>query len=417
MLFEKFVQMSSLPGKTRSDLCCLLRPQVQVIASVSGREVPRNAHAVDVNNQVHVAFKHINLEEGSEAIKTAYLTYSPEFIADPQGFGFTWLRKIRAVIAWTHSDMEILVHMLQRCASGDAGQTKFTSSLSRFVRSLQRQPNQDDPDRAIVSSISGLIRALYANEVSRYVTHVSGAYLPKAEMSEIRGILDSLFGTGPFHRVQPSGSSYPTQRVRPHSEQSAVHLSPRHRIAPPRRARSSSDSLRDRKRRSGPKSEPIGVSNRRVFSARNERDQIFICYSHNDKKYFAKFKSYLEPYIKDNLLDVWSDERLKPGEDWNAEINNALARAKIGVCLTSLQFFTSKFIKSVELPGLLTAARDGGAKIFWVACEPYNYEQTIFWPIHCANDPKQPLNTLPNPKRQQVLVRITAMLYKEFTAN
>jgi len=64
----------------------------------------------------------------------------------------------------------------------------------------------------------------------------------------------------------------------------------------------------------------------------------------------------------------------------------------------------------------LTAARDGGTKIFWVAWEPYNYEQTMFGPIHCANDPKQPLNTLPNPKRQQVLVRITSMLYKEFTA-
>jgi hypothetical protein len=368
MLFEKFVQMSSSPGKTCSGLCYLLRPQVQVIASVSKREVPKNAHSVDANEQVHVAFKRIKLEEGPDVITTVYLTYSPEFITDPQGIEFKFLRKIRAVIAWTHSDMEILVHMLQRCVSENTEGSKFAPGLSKFVKSLQRQPEQDDPDRGIVSSVSGLIRAQYANTVLRFVAQLSRAQLDKKETDEIRVILETLFRTD--------------------------------------------GSLRESGHKTGAKSELLDVSDVRVSSVPRKRDQIFICYSHKDNKYFRELIQHLY-FIKNDRLELWSDERIQTGAAWLTDIENALARAKVGVCLVSTGFFDSKFINSVELPRLMTAAKNEGVTIFWVAVEPYNYDFTPFGSIQCANDPQRPLNHFRRKSdRQKELVSITKKLFE-----
>ena len=72
---------------------------------------------------------------------------------------------------------------------------------------------------------------------------------------------------------------------------------------------------------------------------------------------------HLGPLHKDNLVDVWSDERIRPGDDWRAEIGAALAAARFAVLLVSADFYNSVFIREVELPGLLAASDAGGCKV------------------------------------------------------
>jgi hypothetical protein len=58
------------------------------------------------------------------------------------------------------------------------------------------------------------------------------------------------------------------------------------------------------------------------------RHRVFLCYSHANAAWLKRLLVHLGPLHKDNLVDVWSDERIRPGDDWRAEIDAALAAAR-----------------------------------------------------------------------------------------
>jgi hypothetical protein len=93
------------------------------------------------------------------------------------------------------------------------------------------------------------------------------------------------------------------------------------------------------------------------------RNRVFLCYSHANIVWMERLLVHLGPLRKDNLVDVWSDERIRPGDDWRAEIDAALATARCAVLLVSADFYNSVFIRDIELPGLLAASVSGGCKV------------------------------------------------------
>jgi TIR domain len=93
------------------------------------------------------------------------------------------------------------------------------------------------------------------------------------------------------------------------------------------------------------------------------RHRVFLCYSHANAAWMERLLVHLGPLHKDNLLDVWSDERIRPGDDWRVQIDTALATARFAVPLVSADFYNSDFIRDVELRDLLEASDVGGCKI------------------------------------------------------
>lgn len=77
--------------------------------------------------------------------------------------------------------------------------------------------------------------------------------------------------------------------------------------------------------------------------------KVFVCYSHKDKKYLELLLKHLDQ----DIVDVWSDQRLEGGEHWFEEIQKALNSSNIGILLLSANFFNSQFIKNIELQQLL----------------------------------------------------------------
>lgn len=77
--------------------------------------------------------------------------------------------------------------------------------------------------------------------------------------------------------------------------------------------------------------------------------KIFVCYSHEDKKYL----DLLLKHFNKDIVDVWSDQRIEGGEHWFEEIQRALDSANAGILLLTANFFNSKFIKDIELQQLL----------------------------------------------------------------
>jgi internalin A len=135
------------------------------------------------------------------------------------------------------------------------------------------------------------------------------------------------------------------------------------------------------------------------------RDQVFISYSHKDRKWRNDLDTHLKPYLRDGSI-VSSDQEIAPGSEWFKEIQSALANSKVAVLLVSPDFLASDFIHQHELGPLLKEAEQGGVKILWVPVRESAYKQTPLKNYQAVLDPGKPLAGMTRAKRDQAWVRI-----------
>lgn len=121
---------------------------------------------------------------------------------------------------------------------------------------------------------------------------------------------------------------------------------------------------------------------------------IFISYSHLDKLWLDRFCELFKPLSRYSGIDIWSDQRIKPGEDWRSEINRAMDNALAAVLLVSVNFLASEFIATVELPYILAAAHKRKLTIMWVMLTPCLYGVTPLHKLQAAAGKPKPLNAM-----------------------
>jgi hypothetical protein len=144
--------------------------------------------------------------------------------------------------------------------------------------------------------------------------------------------------------------------------------------------------------------------------SQSRRNQVFISYSHKDKARFSELQTMLKPLVRAGTIDVWDDTRIKPGENWKAEIEKALATAKVAVLLVSANFLASDFIAQNELPPLLQGAKSGGLVILWIYVSSCLYETTDISHFQAAHSLERALDRMTKPNRQAVLSEICGLI-------
>lgn len=152
-----------------------------------------------------------------------------------------------------------------------------------------------------------------------------------------------------------------------------------------------------------------------VAPAVQVKKQVFISYCHDDAEWLNKLRMFLRPLEARGLINVWDDSEIKPGSKWLEEIEGALDHSNVAVLLVTQRFIDSPFIKNKELPHILDKAEKKGCQIFWIAVGSSTVDDTEIKKYEAANNPDEPLNTLPPPQQDKVLKEIYDRMKKVVT--
>ena len=130
-------------------------------------------------------------------------------------------------------------------------------------------------------------------------------------------------------------------------------------------------------------------------AVRRPGDQIFVSYSHKDKKWLERIETVLKPLTQDGKIDLWSDRKIKPGTQWQSEIEASLCSARVVILLVSQNFFA-----------ILESAKSKGIKILWIALNACLYGNSKVVNYQGVNDPSKPLDFFRGAALNRELVRI-----------
>jgi hypothetical protein len=120
---------------------------------------------------------------------------------------------------------------------------------------------------------------------------------------------------------------------------------------------------------------------------------VFVSYSHLDEKFREELEFQLTILKNKGYLDWWTDKRLIPGDEWEKEILEQLAKADIILLLVSSYFLASPFCWGVELAETIKRHQAGTARvvpIFVRECVP---EETPIEPLHGVPRKDRPIAT------------------------
>jgi TIR domain-containing protein len=121
------------------------------------------------------------------------------------------------------------------------------------------------------------------------------------------------------------------------------------------------------------------VSRPAVFPERAIKHLVFISYSHKDEQEKEALLTHVRVLEQGaGLLNVWSDDRIAGGEQWEPAIEEAISSAKVAILLVSANFLTSDFITRREVPELLRRREREGLRVIPVIARPCAW-QHIGW--------------------------------------
>lgn len=109
-----------------------------------------------------------------------------------------------------------------------------------------------------------------------------------------------------------------------------------------------------------------------------EKATLFISYSHKDDGLRSELDAHLKILQRSQVIDVWHDRRLSPGDDWKKKIDDNLDRADIILLLVSADFIASDYCFEIEAKKALERHENGQAVVIPVILRSCKWQVAEF---------------------------------------
>jgi len=106
--------------------------------------------------------------------------------------------------------------------------------------------------------------------------------------------------------------------------------------------------------------------------------RAFISYSHKDEPYRVELDKHLALLKRQNLINVWSDHCIRPGEKFDPAISAALEEADLVLLLVSADFIHSDYCFGIEMQRAMARQSEGGAMVVPIIVRPCDWMTAPF---------------------------------------
>jgi hypothetical protein len=146
------------------------------------------------------------------------------------------------------------------------------------------------------------------------------------------------------------------------------------------------------------------------------RKTVFLSYSHRDKRWLEKIRTMLRPLERKDLIHLWDDSVIGPGQKWRAALDRAAASASVVVFLVSRNFIASDFIANNELAPIIRTAEERNITIMWLLLSDCLYDETPLRDYQAAHDISKPLDRLTPARQNEELVKVAKQIRRVVTS-
>lgn len=106
--------------------------------------------------------------------------------------------------------------------------------------------------------------------------------------------------------------------------------------------------------------------------------RAFISYSHKDESYRAELDKHLALLKRQQLIDIWSDHCIRPGEAFDPAIAGALQAADLVLLLVSADFMHSDYCFGIEMQQAMKRQDEGTATVVPIIVRPCDWTSAPF---------------------------------------
>jgi hypothetical protein len=121
--------------------------------------------------------------------------------------------------------------------------------------------------------------------------------------------------------------------------------------------------------------------------------EIFLCYAHEDEKYRQQLQKQLRVFQRQQLISVWYDRDISPGEEWEKEIHAHLSTAQIVLLLVSPDFMASDFSYGVEMRIALERHTRGESRVIPIIVRPVPWQDGPLGTLLALPKDGKPINS------------------------
>ncbi len=143
------------------------------------------------------------------------------------------------------------------------------------------------------------------------------------------------------------------------------------------------------------------------------KPNIFISYSYKDGSFVDELEQRLSPLRRRFNFELWSDQKIAPGEGWRSKIEAALDKVNIALLLVSPDYLASEWIETTELPRLLKRSEEGEARVYPIILRPCMWAHTQLAYIQVIPRGGKSYNELSELDRDRAWVELIEVLEAE----